>query len=268
VEERANSRELNARSGKLRYQIRGTESITTARAAVRASAPLVFNGLVRDDIPVETVSEAPPIFHADVNYIWQQTDDSIEYQFGVSLISQNVKRSLATIETYDDNGPGSGAGTAPDHKGAINVQPDGKISGTDVQFPVATFDLNFSFDGQIPEAYEMKVEELVGKVSNTVFRSRAAGEVMLIGASGGTRIDSEATKSNLQFRFARRKNRTGVAIGSITGIDVKGFEYLWVYYEHDEDTITKTMIQKPRAVYVEQIYETGDLNELFTVNQA
>ena len=45
-------------------------------------------------------------------------------------------------------------------------------------------------------------------------------------------------------------------IGQITGINKKGWEYLWVRYADAEDTTAKVLVKKPIAVYVEQVYPT------------
>lgn len=42
----------------------------------------------------------------------------------------------------------------------------------------------------------------------------------------------------------------------------EGWHYLWVRYEDDEDATARTLIKKPRAVYVEQVYYYGDFSLL------
>jgi hypothetical protein len=48
---------------------------------------------------------------------------------------------------------------------------------------------------------------------------------------------------------------TGLAVGPITGIAKKGWEYLWVRYADVEDTGAKMLVKRPIAAYVEQVYE-------------
>ena len=44
----------------------------------------------------------------------------------------------------------------------------------------------------------------------------------------------------------------------MTGIDKKGWEYLWVRYEDAEDAAANALVKKPTAAYVEKVYEEGD----------
>jgi hypothetical protein len=49
-------------------------------------------------------------------------------------------------------------------------------------------------------------------------------------------------------------------MGDITGIDKKGWEYLWVRYQDAEDA--DVLVKQPAAVYVEQVYPYGDFSLL------
>ncbi len=64
------------------------------------------------------------------------------------------------------------------------------------------------------------------------------------------------------YRFAASPNVTGQTIGDITGIDKKGWEYLWVRYEHKKDETANELIQRPISVHIERVYRTNDLNDL------
>lgn len=94
---------------------------------------------------------------------------------------------------------------------------------------------------------------LTGRVNHAPFKGFAAGEVLFLGASGSQRgqEDWEVT-----FSFAASPNVTGLAVGQITGIAKKGWEYLWVRYEDAVDA--HTLVKQPAAAYVEQVYPYGD----------
>ena len=79
------------------------------------------------------------------------------------------------------------------------------------------------------------------------------GEVLFMGASGSKRGDDEW---EITFRFAASPNVTNLTIGDITGVDKKGWEYLWVRYADAEDE--KVLVKQPTAVYVEKVYESGN----------
>lgn len=52
--------------------------------------------------------------------------------------------------------------------------------------------------------------------------------------------------------------RHGSRGGDITGINKKGWEYLWVRYADAEDTSAKVLVKEPIAAYVEQVYPYGN----------
>ena len=56
--------------------------------------------------------------------------------------------------------------------------------------------------------------------------------------------------------------KTGLTVGDITGIDKKGWEYMWVRYADAEDTTAKAIVKKPVAVYVEKVYDAGNFADL------
>ena len=61
-------------------------------------------------------------------------------------------------------------------------------------------------------------------------------------------------------------------MGEITGISKLGWEYLpaprlrqagmWARYADSEDAAAKAIVKKPVAVYIEQVYDYGDLSQL------
>ena len=66
----------------------------------------------------------------------------------------------------------------------------------------------------------------------------------------------------ITFRFAASPNVTHLTIGDITGVDKKGWEYLWVRYADSVDDTAKALVKKPIAAYVERVYEYGDFSLL------
>ncbi len=51
-----------------------------------------------------------------------------------------------------------------------------------------------------------------------------------------------------------------MVIGSITGIQKRGWEYLWVRYADAEDG--DVLVKRPVSAYVEQVYEYGNFRQL------
>ena len=52
----------------------------------------------------------------------------------------------------------------------------------------------------------------------------------------------------------------GLQVGDIVNVNKKGWEYLWVRYGDVEDQ--KVLIKQPESVYVERVYEPGNLTLL------
>jgi hypothetical protein len=53
-----------------------------------------------------------------------------------------------------------------------------------------------------------------------------------------------------------------LAVGSITGINKKGWEYLDILWGDSLDTSANWSIKKPRAAYVHKVAELGDFSGL------
>ncbi len=113
----------------------------------------------------------------------------------------------------------------------------------------------FILNELVTQAYKLSLFQLTGKVNSAGFKGFARGEVLFLGASGSKRgfDDWEIT-----FRFAASPNATNLTIGGISGISKEGWQYLWIRYEDEEDISAKTLIKRPSAIYIEQVYNYGD----------
>lgn len=262
IAEKKLSRAIDARQATRRFLVTGTDDEIAAYTAVASTlGQTLTNGMVLDEITVQALSENPPLWEALANYKKVIADNELVYNFDLTLETVKVKRSLATIASYAPPGK-----TAPDFRQAINVQADQKIDGADLLLPVAKFSYSLSFDtATLTEAYAAYLETFVGKYNSVSFRGRPPGEVLFLGASGSQQWASESKTANLDFHFHRRPNRTGITIGDITGINVLGWEYLWVYYETAVDNTAPALIPKPSAAYVERLAEPADLNAIFAL---
>jgi hypothetical protein len=72
----------------------------------------------------------------------------------------------------------------------------------------------------------------------------------------------------LSYKFIASPNAgTGqtlpaITVGSITGIEKKGHEYMWVRYEAESDTASKTLLKVPKYVYVNKVYREASFSGL------
>jgi len=237
-------------SVELRYVILGTSDDVEAHEALLAESPTLYGGLVRQSSHIEPISD--DAWEGSIRYGIQQpheTGDS-SFQFDTGGGSQHITQSLGTVHSYAPPGK-----TAPNFRGAVGVTQD-SVEGVDITVPV----YNFSETHYLPVtavtgAYKMALFSLTGTVNNAGFKGFALGEVLFLGSSGSLRGHEDWEVS---FKFAASPNATGLVIGDITGIEKKGWEYLWVRYSDAEDVSAKVLVKRPVAVYVEQVYPYGN----------
>jgi hypothetical protein len=257
VHEKWNSRETTEGESPLVdliYIVRGTADDLAAKTALAAASPVLYDGLVRQSLHIERVAE--DIWEGTVRYGKLQppeTGDST-YQFDTGGGTQHITQGLQTVGRYAPPGK-----TAPDFQGAIGVTHD-NVEGVDITVPVYNFsETHYIASGLVTPGYKATLFFLTGKVNGAAFRGFAAGEVLFMGASGSKRGQDDW---EITFRFAASPNVTGLVIGNITGINKKGWEYLWVRYADAEDAASGTLVKRPIAAYVEQVYPYGDFSGL------
>lgn len=132
--------------------------------------------------------------------------------------TQHVMSAREHIATYDDGG--SPVSTAMD--GLLGW--DGKtLNGADI--PSTAF--NFEVDIALSDISGLAdtVKSLQTKTNNATFYGHAAGEVVFLGA---TRNDRGNGIKDITMYFAANEHRTGIEVGSVTGIDVEGWQLVSV----------------------------------------
>ena len=243
-------------SVELHYLVKGTDNELLAAQAVRTTAPATHNGLDRGEITLEPIG--PTQWEATVQYIppdsQQMEPGDSSYSFDTGGGTQHITHGKQTMGTYAPPGK-----TAPDFDGAIGVTQD-SVEGVDITVPVYRFsETHVKTDAQVTSAYKGTLFNLTGKTNNGSFKGFAAGEVLFLGASGSKRSDGDW---EITFNFAASPNKTGLTVGSITGIAKKGWEYLWVRYADEVDSGAKMLVKKPVGAYVEKVYDEGDFSGL------
>lgn len=193
------------------------------------------------------------VWKADAEYYYDAgTDSTPSFTFDTTSGTSHITQSLSTIAKY----PASGI-TSPDFKGAIGVTKDA-IEGVDIITPVYRWSEQFHFLATtVDNAFKATVFNLTGKYNNNTFRGFDAYEVLFEGVRGQQRGTG---LWELNFYFAASPNATGLTVGSITGINKKGWEYLWVRYGEFADA--SVLVRRPICVIIEQVYEPGDFSLL------
>jgi hypothetical protein len=239
----------------LRYVVRGTDDEQAALAAVESTSPSAYGGLVRQGWEVEPVGDGSEFWEGTVRYgrtsgAPRQVGESV-FTFDTGGGSMHVTQAKEHVASYAPAGE-----TAPDFGGAIGVTHDA-VEGCDVVVPVYNWSETHYFAADhVTQGYKLTLFALTGKTSAGAFRGFATGEVLFLGASGSTRGDDTW---EISFRFAASPNVTGLVIGSITGINKKGWEYMWVRYTDAEDDDAKCIVKRPASVHVERVYDAADL---------
>lgn len=173
--------------------------------------------------------------------------------------AENNQKLIATVTTPN--------GGAPNHNGAIGVTKD-SIEGCDVLERAMKFSITKQFDdADITDDFLSKLFLYTTAVNSAPITINirgkvmpfAVGELQFLSASGGVKGDE---KWEITFNFDGVPNVEDQTIGDITGVDKMGHDYIWVQYKEAPDDGALTMVKKPLAAYVEQVYIEADLNEL------
>jgi hypothetical protein len=256
-------------SAELVYILTGTSDDVSAKTLATNSTAPTYEGLVRQSIEVQP--EWVDTTHTDGRWIvtvryglrTPPVVGQVRIKFNTTGGTQHVTQSRQTIHRYAPTGK-----TAPDFKGAIGVTHDA-VEGVDIAAPVFKFQVSkiFAASGapSLGSLYALtaKVNGGTFTVTDTVTGrsiTLAAGECLFEGSQDGG--DREDGAVEIQYDFAGNPNRTGIVVGSITGIEKKGWEYLWVRYADSEDAAAKAIVKRPVAAYVEELFESGDFSAL------
>lgn len=181
---------------------------------------------------------------------------------GLALDGGGTDDQTLTIDTPTANVGG------PNHHGAIGVTKD-SIEGCDIEESGFAFSITRQFDpGDVTSEYMQSIRlasktwnsaEVTLPVDDGVTLTFAPGELFLVSVQGGKKTTA---RWEMTFNFKATQNVSGKTCGTISGISKRGWDYLWVQYQDAVDDQAQCMIKKPFAVFVEQVYESSDLNDL------
>jgi len=181
-----------------------------------------------------------------------------EYSFEIGTDTQHTYVSLETTRDY-----GVGAREAPSYGKLINVENrDGKVSvkGTTILSPKYEFGQTKAYSSAyLTTARRLLWADLVATTNDATFQGMPIGSVLYLGCSGTRRGYDEW---QVRHKFAYSKNRDDVEIGTMSGIEVNGWEYLWVVYQEVESETEFVLSSEPIFAYVERMYDAGDFTDL------
>lgn len=187
---------------------------------------------------------------------------SFDTSGGTQHITQAIKG--AGTNNGERRWGANGENGAPYAEHAIGVDDNG-VNGVDIVVPQLTWTETYDVPSFcVTSAYIKGVASITGTVNNAAFRAFAAGEVLFLGASGSQEWDQQKGDGpwTLSFKFVASPNAgqgktvPALEIGSITGIEKRGHDYLWVRYETSVGS--DTLLKKPKHVYVNKVYRDGN----------
>jgi len=234
----------------VRYTAVGSSSISYVEAYAIAATPSIVAAvagiLYRQDIRVKQT--AYNHFSVEVPYAKRKfATGDWTWDFDTTGGTIHIGHAKSEIARYP-------AGTAPDQKGAIDVDGD-QVKGVDIVIPAMKINAQYKHPAGVITLSQAKyLSSITGMVNSAPFMTFAAGEVLFLGARGSDGTDSEAS---ISYQFAMSANATGLTIGDITGIAKKGHDLLWIRFE--DKVVGGLPTRVPKFAYVDRVYDTVDL---------
>lgn len=202
----------------------------------------------------ESTYKVRATYQEDLEKERDETDAERSFTFDTSGATVHITQSKTT-EAYPP--------TAPKYNGAIGVDNDGNINGVDITVPTLNFtETHILNHSKVNTRYKQKVAYLTGKVNNSRFRGFDAGEVLFLGATGSRTGTEKDDPWEVTFRFAVSENSLNLNVGGIIVPKKRGWDYMWVRYADTLANDKKSVVKKPVAVYIEQVYEKEDFGKL------
>ena len=256
------------REATLAYHVAGALDEADALTAVGATAPDFYLGLARQSRrakPLGTDSYLVTARYSDDVSNDTSADPGAPsppsesaYEFSTGGGSETMFVSLETMQGLASGGTQNP--TVPDYDGGINVTDDGP-QGVERTVPVFNFsETHYKSSAQVSQAYIGSLFALTGTVNSAPFKGFAAGEVLFLGARGSKR--GAAGDWELTYSFAASPNVSNGTIGSFTGVNKEGWDYLWFQFEDVEDTAAKQLVRRPAYLFVERVYRRANFSLL------
>lgn len=267
-----------------KYLVRGTGTdadsdedacMQAVAGAVSGVAPQVISDaaggfLTGNDVSVDSIYWTQSGTLAVISVAYGQPEDGsllggsnssavmdAQHEFSYQAPTAHIEYALSTT-SY----PRSGT-TAPNFGNRIRVKYDGPdmvVEGIDLQAGTTTDSWTLTAPyGFIGPAYRDLVVSLMGQVNSQPFAGRPIGTMRFVQCSSTIQYRKSV---RLQWGFQFSENRTGVVIGGITVANIGGHQIWWTLDDKQLDAAAKKIVLRERAVYVQTVYKTGNLNQL------
>jgi len=259
------------------YHLTGSADELLVKAALRNTASVLLNNLVRRNYSVRPIfvdvgNPEGCVWEGEAEWGRRQRQPEMgesTYSFDTSGGTQHIMQSLETRQVKAAPAlPGPPIVPAPkvrDYKGAINLtrneQGEVTVDGLDIYVPVfAWSETHYLPDVFISPTYKKDLKSLSAKLNDRTWREYARGEVLFIGARGSGRSYQDWEMS---FSFLAADNISNLDVGDITGIAKGAWDHVWFEYEPiDTGAPDHLKVIRARVARVERVYEYHDFSWL------
>lgn len=252
-------------------QLEDAETETDLRSYMASTAPLTveaLSGVFYNRQSIATQPKEALIYRVEVNYV-QAKPKQFSFQTGGG--SEKVEYSRETMAWFDELG--RDLPDTPDFHQGINVT---KSSVEGITIRTANFEFKVTkswalddIDDEYLELLEnltscMNQDDYTLTINGKTFTFRPY-ELLFLGADGQFTTDQ---RIEITYSFAVSRgifeddDLTWKNVGAIEVTEKGGWDLAWVYSVETEDSVTKTMVRRPAAVYIERVYLPKDFERL------
>lgn len=241
-------------TAKREYMAWGSADGDAIEAAVNLIAPSTVNGLIFDSSDFAPHDDDETVW--DCVYSYSKQGSSEQTGIGDEEISFNLgSQTVKVLQSYNTTRFAPAGKKAPDFKGGIGYDSEKKqFVGCDRLIEQFTFSITKNFAKATVESppFIQNLRAAAFHTNDAQFRSFQPGEVHFVGAAGNKRSSSLYA---ITFNFAVGKNASNLQAGDVRVTTKKAWDYLWILYEEIEDTEAKFITPRPKAGYVEGLYD-------------
>jgi hypothetical protein len=243
----------------LGYGVVGLSDDNDAKNAVLATVPLIVVALNGYPLPINQVDAqqlGDELYEVTVTWGDQQNknDNKPVVTFDTGGETQKITQSISTSGMYAQADQ-----TAANFNGAIGVTKDG-IEGVEIGVGGHKWtEKHYLSDSIVTPAWRIAMTLCSHRTNAAAFRGFDVDQVLFEHVSG-SKTGTELWE--VTFYFAAGPHLTNQTVGTITGIDKKAWEYLWIYYLDTNDNAANVLVKTPLFAYVEQVYLQGDFTTL------